>query len=190
MQPGLWIWLDGWRRPWNGNDSNGSLSRRKPINGPECAPCSPYPSCLFVVRFQWSTRGPYSSERYTSAAYRTVIYPPQRSSLTSNLIIHHPPISCTPLSQHAHFPLSAVFVGFCFCVWEPLFYWTSILRYPVEDHPLRMGSPLSPSPVSFYSVLRASHAEMVCFRLLVEHIWVETVERTGRLMDVLAIFAG
>ena len=33
MQPRRWILPDGWRRPWNGGDNNGTPNRRKPING-------------------------------------------------------------------------------------------------------------------------------------------------------------
>ena len=61
--------------------------------------------------------GDLISELYTSVACRIVIYPPHQSSLAFHLITR-PPISRT-LSQHAHpFPSSAVFVGFCYCLWD------------------------------------------------------------------------
>lgn len=54
IQPGRWIWLDGWRRPWSGSDNNGTKILRKPIKGVERVPHwrrsrQHTPSCPFAA---------------------------------------------------------------------------------------------------------------------------------------------
>ena len=71
-------------------------------------------------------------------------------------------------------------------------YCTGILHCPPRDSPIPHVLSTQAFPHFLFLfllplVFRASHAEVVCFRVRVGHIWVETIKHTARLDDVLAI---
>jgi len=77
--------------------------------------------------------------------------------------INHPrpPISRTPLSQHAHpslFP--AVFLALTVVFWNPFFYYVGILHHPLKIHPPHLSS-LGHSPTFFSLLPLTFHAPRV-----------------------------
>ena len=72
-----------------------------------------------------------------------------------------------------------------FVVFGNLFLSHRYFTLPPRDSPI-LHVPSSQPFFASLDFLRIT-CGVVCFRLRVEHIWVETIKRTARLIDVLAI---
>jgi hypothetical protein len=98
-QLGQWIWLDGWPRQWSGDGDNGAPSRREPIrvhnmSAPSAkAATIPHSAPSSFVFHGW--RGLILPNRVPCLP--NLIYPPNHSGLTFDLITHTQP---SPVHPH------------------------------------------------------------------------------------------